>query len=137
VTLVPNNTTHPPAQVIGKILELYRPSVVVLQCGADSLAGDKLGCFNLTMEGHAYCVQYFRKTNLPLILLGGGGYTVKNVARTWTYETACALGIEDTLDVNLPWTEFFDWFGPRYRLEVSENNMVDVNLKDGTLDYIR
>jgi len=68
--------------VIDKILEVYQPFVVVLQCGADSLAGDKLGCFNLTMEGHAYCVQYFRKTNLPLILLGGGGYTVKNVART-------------------------------------------------------
>ena len=25
---------------------------------------------------------------IPFILLGGGGYTVKNVARTWTYETA-------------------------------------------------
>ena len=89
------------------------------------------------MEGHAYCVQYFRKANLPLILLGGGGYTVKNVARAWTYETACALGIEDNLDVNLPWTEYFDWFGPRYRLEVSENNMVDLNIKDGVLDQIR
>ncbi|KAF7982642.1 hypothetical protein HWV62_27079 [Athelia sp. TMB] len=123
--------------VMGKILDVYQPSVVVLQCGADSLAGDKLGCFNLTMHGHAYCVQYFRKVNLPLILLGGGGYTVKNVARAWTYETACALGIEDTLDTNLPWTEFFDWFGPRYRLEVSGNNMVDANLKDNALDRIR
>jgi len=124
-------------QVMDRVLELYQPSVVVLQCGADSLAGDKLGCFNLTMEGHAYCVQYFRKTNLPLILLGGGGYTVKNVARAWTYETACALGIEDTLDTNLPWTEFFDWFGPRYRLEVLENNMVEINVKDGSLDIVR
>ena len=124
-------------QIIDRILKVYQPSVVVLQCGADSLAGDKLGCFNLTMQGHAYCVQYFRKANLPLILLGGGGYTVKNVARTWAYETACALGIEETLDVNLPWTEFFDWFAPRYRLEVSENNMVDLNVKEGTLDKIR
>lgn len=120
-----------------KILEVYQPSVVVLQCGADSLASDKLGVFNLTMEGHAYCVQFFRKIGLPLILLGGGGYTVKNVARTWTYETACALGIEDTLDTNLPWTEFFDWFGPRYRLEVVENNMVDYNVKDGSINNVR
>jgi histone deacetylase 1/2 len=89
------------------------------------------------MEGHAYCVQFFRKMNLPLILLGGGGYTVKNVARAWTYETACALGIEDSLDKNLPMTTFFDWFGPRYRLEVSENNMTDVNLKEGWLNIIR
>ncbi|KAG6917573.1 hypothetical protein DXG01_002042 [Tephrocybe rancida] len=123
--------------VISKILEVFRPSAVVLQCGADSLAGDKLGCFNLTMYGHAHCVQFLRKQNIPLILLGGGGYTVKNVARTWTYETACALGIEDTIDPLLPWNEYFEWFGPRYRLEVAENNMDDLNVKDGSLDKVR
>jgi histone deacetylase 1/2 len=82
-------------------------------------------------------VQYLRKQNIPLILLGGGGYTVKNVARVWTYETACALGIEDTIDHNLPWNEYFEWFGPRYRLEVAENNMDDLNVKDGSLDKVR
>jgi len=123
--------------IIAKILEVYRPSVVVLQCGADSLAGDRLGCFNLTMEGHAHCVQFLRKQNVPLILLGGGGYTVKNVVRVWAYETACALGIEDTIDPNLPWNPCFEWFGPRYRLEVLENNMDDLNNKDGLLDNIR
>ncbi|KAK0459430.1 hypothetical protein IW261DRAFT_1429963 [Armillaria novae-zelandiae] len=45
---------------------------------------------------------YLREKNVPLILLSGGGYTVENIARTWTYETACALGIEDTIDPNLP-----------------------------------
>lgn len=123
--------------VIAAILEWYRPSAVVLQCGADSLAGDKLGCFNITMEGHARCVQYLRRSNLPLILLGGGGYTIRNVARTWAYETACALGIEETIDRNLPWNNYFEWFGPRYKLEVLENNMEDQNPKDGYLDEIR
>ena len=52
------------------------------------------------------------KQNIPFILLSGGGYTVKNVARTWTYETACALGIEDSIDPNLPWNQYFEWFGP-------------------------
>jgi acetoin utilization deacetylase AcuC-like enzyme len=32
--------------------------------------------------------------NLPLLLLGGGGYTIRNVARAWTYETAIALNHE-------------------------------------------
>lgn len=32
--------------------------------------------------------------NLPLLMLGGGGYTIRNVARCWTYETAVALDIE-------------------------------------------
>lgn len=123
--------------VLNKVLEVYRPSAVVLQCGADSLAGDKLGGFNLTMQGHARCVQFMKSKNVPLILLGGGGYTVKNVARAWTYETACALGVEDDIDKKLPWNPYFEWFGPRYRLEVAENNMDDYNIKDGYLDRIR
>jgi histone deacetylase 1/2 len=32
-------------------MEWYRPAAVVLQCGGDSLSGDKLGCFNLSMKG--------------------------------------------------------------------------------------
>ncbi|OBZ79650.1 Histone deacetylase RPD3 [Grifola frondosa] len=123
--------------VIDKILEIFQPNMIVLQCGADSLSGDKLGCFNLTMQGHANCVQYVRKRNIPFILVGGGGYTVKNVARTWAYETACALGIENEIDPNLPWNEYFEWFGPRYRLEVVANNMDDVNVKEDSLNAVR
>ncbi|KAF8467436.1 hypothetical protein JB92DRAFT_3060539 [Gautieria morchelliformis] len=122
--------------IVDHILEWYQPSAVVLQCGADSLAGDKLGCFNITMEGHAMSVQHLRKSGLPLILLGGGGYTMKNVARAWAYETACALGIEDTIDRNLPWHDYFEWFAPRYRLEVAENNMEDINTRDQYLNGV-
>lgn len=37
--------------VMSKVIEVYRPSAIVLQCGADSLAGDRLGCFNLSLKG--------------------------------------------------------------------------------------
>lgn len=37
--------------VIQHVMDWYRPGAVVLQCGADSLAGDRLGCFNLSMRG--------------------------------------------------------------------------------------
>ncbi|EPQ52568.1 histone deacetylase [Gloeophyllum trabeum ATCC 11539] len=123
--------------IISKILEVFLPSAVVLQCGADSLAGDKLGELNLSMHGHAACVQFLRKQNVPLMLLGGGGYTAKNVARTWCYETACALGIEDTIDPMLPYNAYFEWFGPRYRLEVPGTNREDYNLRDGYVHEIR
>lgn len=81
-------------QVITKVMETYQPSAVVLQCGADSLSGDRLGCFNLTLKGHGKCVEFMKKWNLPLLLLGGGGYTIRNVARCWTYETSMALGVD-------------------------------------------
>ena len=47
-------------QVMARVMEMYRPNVVVLQCGADSLTGDRLGVFNLTLHGHAECVKYMR-----------------------------------------------------------------------------
>ncbi|CAF99510.1 unnamed protein product [Tetraodon nigroviridis] len=37
--------------VMAKVMEMYQPSAIVLQCGADSLSGDRLGCFNLTIKG--------------------------------------------------------------------------------------
>jgi len=37
--------------IISKVMETFQPSAVVLQCGADSLTGDRLGCFNLTVRG--------------------------------------------------------------------------------------
>ena len=39
-------------KVITKVMEMYQPSAVVLQCGADSLSGDRLGCFNLSLKGN-------------------------------------------------------------------------------------
>ena len=41
--------------------------------GTDSLAGDRLGLFNLSSSGHAECVRFMKSFNLPLMLLGGGG----------------------------------------------------------------
>jgi len=38
-------------QIIAKVIETYLPGAIVLQCGADSLARDRLGCFNLSIEG--------------------------------------------------------------------------------------
>ena len=40
--------------IISKVMEIYQPSAVVLQCGADSLSGDRLGCFNLTVKGKRF-----------------------------------------------------------------------------------
>lgn len=83
-----------PAQVISQIMEWYRPSAVVLQCGGDSLSGDRIGTLNLSMRGHANCVQFIKSFGLPLLILGGGGYTIRNVSRTWAFETGLAAGQE-------------------------------------------
>ena len=41
--------------------------------GSDSLAGDRLGPFNLSSRGHAACLSFMKSFNLPMLVLGGGG----------------------------------------------------------------
>jgi len=120
--------------VINKVMETYQPSAIVLQCGADSLSGDRLGCFNLTLKGHGNCVEYMKKYNLPLLILGGGGYTIRNVARCWTYETAMALGCE--IANELPYNDYFEYYGPDFKLHISPSNMANQNTSE-YLDKIR
>ncbi|KAJ3254945.1 Histone deacetylase 3 [Boothiomyces macroporosus] len=96
------------------IMESFKPSVVVLQCGADSLAGDRLGSFNLSIKGHGECVNYMKSFKVPLLVLGGGGYTIRNVARCWTYETSVLT--ESELSNELPYNEYLSHYGPDYKL---------------------
>ena len=44
--------------------------------------------------GHAECVKFVKGFGVPVLVLGGGGYTIRNVARCWTYETAVLLGVD-------------------------------------------
>lgn len=65
--------------------------------------GDRLGKFALSIRGHAECVRHVQSFNIPLIVLGGGGYTIRNVARTWAYETSVILKkpVPNTLPFNV------------------------------------
>lgn len=92
--------------VISSVMEYYNPEAVVLQCGGDSLSGDRLGCFNLSMDGHSNCVKFVKSFNRPTLVLGGGGYTMRNVARTWAFETG--LLVDAHMDRTLPFNEYYD-----------------------------
>lgn len=49
-------------------------------------------------------------------LLTGAGYTMRNVARCWTAETAVALDTE--LDPQLPFTDYYEYIAPCLRMMV-------------------
>lgn len=51
------------------------------------------------------CVEYVKSFNLPLLVLGGGGYTKRNVARCWTYETAVLL--EEQISNEIPFNGMY------------------------------
>ncbi|GMS84304.1 hypothetical protein PENTCL1PPCAC_6479, partial [Pristionchus entomophagus] len=101
--------------VIQGVVDCYNPEAIVLQCGADSLSNDRLGNFNLSMDGHGECVRWTKALGIPMMVLGGGGYTLKNVARCWTNETGLLVGEE--LSEKLPETsEYYNYFGPDHTL---------------------
>eukprot|EP00013_Stygamoeba_regulata_P025908 CAMPEP_0177647252 /NCGR_PEP_ID=MMETSP0447-20121125/10202_1 /TAXON_ID=0 /ORGANISM="Stygamoeba regulata, Strain BSH-02190019" /LENGTH=534 /DNA_ID=CAMNT_0019149827 /DNA_START=25 /DNA_END=1626 /DNA_ORIENTATION=- len=114
--------------IIQKVMDCFRPDAVVMQCGADSLAGDRLGCFNLSLKGHADCVEFVKRFNLPLMVLGGGGYTVRNVARCWAYETAILL--EKDIPDSIPFNDYFEYYSPEYSLSINPTNQDNLNTKD-------
>ncbi|ROT39616.1 hypothetical protein SODALDRAFT_339099 [Sodiomyces alkalinus F11] len=128
--------------VIEHVMKFYQPEAVVLQCGGDSLSGDRLGCFNLSMEGHANCVEYVKSFGLPTMVLGGGGYTMRNVARTWAFETGCLVG--QRLPRELPYNEYYEYYAPDFELDVRSSNMENSNsveyldkIKAAVIDNLR
>ena len=42
-----------------------------IAAGADSLGGDKLGDFNLSIKQHAEAVDFMKKFNVPMLVTGG------------------------------------------------------------------
>ncbi|KAJ1489465.1 hypothetical protein T484DRAFT_1936930 [Baffinella frigidus] len=100
--------------IMRAIMATYDPKAIVLQCGADSLAGDRLGVFNLSVDAHGECVRFLKTFGVPMLVLGGGGYVIRNVARCWAWETAVLTDTQVSND--LPWSDYWQYFAPSYQL---------------------
>lgn len=116
--------------LLDAIMAHFQPGAIVMCCGADSLTGDRLGVFNLTLRGHATAIKLAQSYGVPLMLLGGGGYTPRNVARCWAYETSVVLNHE--LQDSLPEHEYLPYYRDNgFRLHLNPSTeMPDTNPKD-------
>ena len=70
-------------------IEAHRPEFIIMQCGADSLAGDPITHLCWTEEAHAHaaaalCRLADRHCGGRIVGTGGGGYNRRNLARAWT-----------------------------------------------------
>lgn len=73
-------------------------------------------------------VFHFPLCSITPFFVGGGGYTIRNVSRCWTYETSVALGVE--IANELPYNDYFEYFGPDFKLHISPSNMTNLNTSD-------
>ena len=118
--------------VVDRVFERYRPEAVVLQCGSDSIVGDRIGGFNLTIEGHGNAFKHVLSKKIPTVCLGGGGYTAENVSRCWAYESFLALN-KDTprfLPENLEYQSFYSTNELLKPLPNLQDDIIDRNTKD-------
>ena len=77
-----------------------RPEIIILQAGADSIAGDPITHMQFSPASHAHattrlCALADELCQGHLIGLGGGGYDRANLAAAWTAVVRAMLGAPD------------------------------------------
>jgi len=77
-----------------RLMEAFRPHVLVSQLGVDAFVGDPLANLELTTRGFSRVIAYLTKHAPAWVALGGGGYNMSNVARAWTLAWATMNGID-------------------------------------------
>ncbi len=117
-------------------LKSFSPSTLVIQCGADGLAGDPHKIFNYSSLGIVNTIkELIQSINVPCVLLGGGGYHHGNTARLWTALTMMAINLTSnqenvSIDENieqLPHSipaDLIDEFGPYFDFAVASSETV-------------
>lgn len=66
--------------------------------------------------------------------LSANSYTIRNVSRCWTYETAVVLGQE--ISDELPYNDYYEYYGPEYKLHIQPSAMENLNQPD-TLEKLK
>ena len=80
-----------------QFLDQAKPEFFLLQCGADSLAGDPITHLRYSEAAHRHAADRLkilagRHAQGRLLALGGGGYNRDNLARAWTAVVEALLG---------------------------------------------
>jgi acetoin utilization protein AcuC len=76
------------------LITAYNPDVIVLQLGADALAGDPLAHLQLTNNTYAEIIDRVMGFGKPILATGGGGYNVENTVRAWALAWSVFCGAD-------------------------------------------
>jgi acetoin utilization protein AcuC len=78
-------------------LRRFEPQFIVLQCGADSVAGDPIAHLRFTPQAHGRAARDLSRLAEDLghgrvLAAGGGGYNRANLAKAWNEVVAGLIG---------------------------------------------
>ena len=86
------------AAIVPPLLEAYKPDAIVLEVGADALAGDPLTHLCLTNNVYADMALRLLMCRTPILVTGGGGYHQENTVRAWALTWAALCGDDEPGD---------------------------------------
>lgn len=74
---------------VEQFVDNSKPELIILQCGADSLAGDPITHLRYTPKAHRHAADALHRLAHKhcqgrIIALGGGGYNMANIGSAWT-----------------------------------------------------
>jgi len=83
-----DNRFHQVWPRVETFIDAAQPEFIVMQCGADSIAGDPLTHMAYSPDAHAYATRSLvrlaeRHAQGRLLATGGGGYNLANLAAGW------------------------------------------------------
>jgi acetoin utilization protein AcuC len=97
------------------LIDAFRPDVLVLELGLDTLSGDPLAHLSLTNNTHVEILHRVMSFDVPILMTGGGGYNTENTARGWALAWAVLCGEDRSDDLNVGlggvMLETTDWLG--------------------------
>jgi acetoin utilization protein AcuC len=101
--------------IVLPLVGVFEPDVVVLEFGADALAGDPLARLSLTNYVYVEVLNHLLEYGKPILMTGGGGYNVDKTARAWALGWTVVCGEYDEHDLHLGvggvMLESTDWAG--------------------------
>ncbi len=85
-------------EVAVPLIGAYDPDVIVLEAGADTLAGDPLAGLSMTNNMMADVINHLLTVDRPILATGGGGYNVDNTVRAWSLVWTALCGEQTAHD---------------------------------------
>jgi acetoin utilization protein AcuC len=100
-------------EIVPAAVRKYKPQVLLLQCGADSHANDLLAHLQLTTKTYCEVAKIVHElahevAHSRLVVFGGGGYNISNVARTWTSVASVLVDYVPPKAVPRDWQKLFE-----------------------------